>query len=112
MKNQKFSINLLMRVLIMAVSIMISSATFAQKSKSKVPAAPALTSAGVTAAEITAALDEAYNKFVDVKEGKNADYIKELANVDPKIFGIALVTTDGQVFTKGDITSARPTGPK
>ena len=51
------------------------------------------------------ALDEAYNKFVNVKEGKNADYIKELANVDPKIFGIALVTTDGQVFTKGDIAS-------
>ena len=25
--------------------------------------------------------------------------------MDPKIFGIALVTTDGQVFTKGDIAS-------
>jgi glutaminase len=55
--------------------------------------------------QIQAALDEAYNKFKDVKEGKNADYIKELATVDPKIFGIAIVTTDGQVFTKGDIQS-------
>ena len=52
MKNQKISANLLISVIIMAVSLMISSATFAQKSKSKVPAAPALTSAGVTAAEI------------------------------------------------------------
>ena len=59
----------------------------------------------LTAEKINAALDEAYNKFKDVKEGKNADYIKELANVDSKIFGIALVTADGQVYTKGDVTS-------
>ncbi len=50
-------------------------------------------------------LDEAYNKFKDLKEGKNADYIKELANVDPNIYGIALVTADGRVFVKGDISS-------
>ncbi|AEV98484.1 glutaminase [Niastella koreensis] len=56
-------------------------------------------------AEIEKALDEAYNKFKDLKEGKNADYIKELANVDPNIFGIALITIDGKVYTKGDINS-------
>jgi glutaminase len=61
--------------------------------------------AQLTKQNIEAALNEAYNKFKDLKEGKNADYIKELANVDPNIFGIALVTTDGQVYTKGDITS-------
>ena len=55
--------------------------------------------------EIQAALDEAYMKFKDLKEGKNADYIKELANVDPNIFGIALVTTDGTVYTQGDVSS-------
>lgn len=59
----------------------------------------------LTKETIQKALDEAYAKFKDLKEGKNADYIKELANVDPNIFGIALVTTDGQVYTKGDITS-------
>jgi glutaminase len=59
----------------------------------------------LTKENIQKALDEAYAKFKDLKEGKNADYIKELANVDPNIFGIALVTTDGQVYTKGDITS-------
>jgi glutaminase len=59
----------------------------------------------LTKEKIQAALNEAYDKYKDVKEGKNADYIKELANVDSKIFGIALVTTDGQVYTKGDITS-------
>jgi glutaminase len=59
----------------------------------------------LTKEKIQAALDEAYAKFKDVKEGKNADYIKELATVDPKIFGIAIVTADGQVFTKGDVES-------
>jgi glutaminase len=59
----------------------------------------------LTKANIEKALNEAYDKFKNLKEGKNADYIKELANVDPNIFGIALVTVDGQVYTKGDIQS-------
>src|SRR3954449_489090 len=59
----------------------------------------------LTKEKIDAVLKDAYNKFKDLKEGKNADYIKELANVDPNIFGIALVTTDGQVYTMGDVTS-------
>ncbi len=56
-------------------------------------------------ANIEKVMKEAYEKFKDVKEGANADYIKELATVDPNIFGIALVTTDGQVYTAGDIKS-------
>jgi glutaminase len=59
----------------------------------------------MTAANIDAALDEAYEKFKAVKEGKNADYIQELAAVDPTIFGVALVTTDGRMHTKGDVDS-------
>ena len=54
---------------------------------------------------ITAALNEAYAKFKDLQEGKNADYIPALAKVDPKLFGIVLVTTDGKVYTAGDIKS-------
>ena len=42
-------------------------------------------------------------KYKDLKEGKNADYIPALAKVDPNIFGIALVTADGQVYTAGDV---------
>ncbi|MBC7311366.1 MAG: glutaminase [Rhizobium sp.] len=38
-------------------------------------------------------------------EGKVADYIPELAKVDPNQFGIALTTVDGQVFTAGDATT-------
>jgi glutaminase len=56
-------------------------------------------------AEIQAALDAAYAKYKDIQEGKNADYIPALAKVDPKIYGIALVTTDGKVYTAGDVNS-------
>jgi glutaminase len=55
--------------------------------------------------EIKAALDNAYSKVVNVKEGKNADYIPALAKVNSNIFGIALVTTDGRVYTEGDVKS-------
>ena len=56
-------------------------------------------------AQIQAALDAAYAEFKDLKDGANADYIPALAKVDPNIFGIALVTADGRVYTKGDVTS-------
>ena len=65
---------------------------------------------GAVAAElspkvINAALDAAYEKYRGLQEGKNADYIPALAKVDPDLYGIALVTTDGKVFTKGDVGS-------
>jgi glutaminase len=55
--------------------------------------------------EIEAALNAAYEKYQTVQEGKNADYIPALAKVDPKIYGIALVTNDGKIYTAGDVTS-------
>lgn len=55
--------------------------------------------------EIQAALDSALSTFKDVKEGANADYIPALARVDSKIFGIALVTPNGKVYTSGDVKS-------
>lgn len=56
-------------------------------------------------AEIQAALDAAYAKYKDLEEGANADYIPALAKVDSKIYGIALVTADGKVYTAGDVES-------
>jgi glutaminase len=56
-------------------------------------------------ADIQKALDAAYSKYQSLQEGKNADYIPALAKVDSNIYGIALVTTDGKVYTKGDISS-------
>jgi len=46
---------------------------------------------------------EAYDKFKGDTNGKNADYIPYLAKVDSKMFGIAIVTTDNQVLTLGDV---------
>jgi glutaminase len=48
-------------------------------------------------------VDAAFAKFKTLKEGKNADYIPALAKVDPNLFGIALVTTDGKVYSAGDL---------
>jgi glutaminase len=53
--------------------------------------------------DIQKAVDAAYAKFRNLKDGKNADYIPALAKVDPNLFGIAIVTADGKVYTAGDV---------
>jgi glutaminase len=53
---------------------------------------------------VAAVVQEAYDKFKNEARGKNADYIPYLAQVDSKLFGIAIVTTDNQVVTKGDVS--------
>ena len=55
------------------------------------------------AAAIQAAIDKAYEDYKGLEEGAVADYIPALAKVDPKVYGIALVTTDGKVYTAGDL---------
>src|SRR5688572_31821793 len=55
-------------------------------------------------AQIEAVVREAYDRFRNDTGGKNADYIPYLAQVDSKLFGIAIVTTDNQVVSTGDIT--------
>jgi glutaminase len=54
-------------------------------------------------ADIETALDAAHAKYKGLKEGANADYIPALAKVPPDLFGVALVTVDGQVYTVGDV---------
>jgi len=56
-----------------------------------------------TPGDIQQAVDAAYAKFRTLQEGKNADYIPALAKVDPNLFGIAVVTADGKVYTAGDV---------
>lgn len=52
---------------------------------------------------VESVIREAYEKFGSDTGGKNADYIPYLAQVDSKLFGIAAVTTDNQVFSLGDV---------
>jgi glutaminase len=53
--------------------------------------------------QVQAIMQEAYDKYKSDTRGKNADYIPVLAKVDSKLFGIAIVTTDNQVSTVGDV---------
>ncbi|MEO1938951.1 MAG: glutaminase A [Sulfurimonas sp.] len=53
--------------------------------------------------EVAKVVKEAYVKYKNLKEGKNADYIKALAEVDPKLFGIVVVDKYGNVFEAGDV---------
>jgi glutaminase len=55
--------------------------------------------------QIDAALKAAHAKYATLQEGANADYIPALAEVDPNIFGIVLVTVDGKVYSVGDVSS-------
>jgi len=53
-----------------------------------------------------AILIEAYENFKNDTSGKNADYIPALAQVDSRLYGIAIVTTDGRVYKVGDVDHA------
>jgi glutaminase len=46
---------------------------------------------------------EAHARFKEDPSGKNADYIPYLATVPSHLFGMVVVTTDGRVFTAGDV---------
>jgi glutaminase len=70
------------------------------------PAAARRSPVAPTREQVEAVVREAYNKFKTDTRGKNADYIPELAHVDSNLFGIAIVTTDNQVVTVGDVDYA------
>jgi glutaminase len=76
------------------VTVLVVSPVSAQTERS--PVAP-------TREKAEAIVREAYNKFRSDTSGKNADYIPYLAQVDSRLFGVAIVTTDNQVFELGDV---------
>jgi len=71
-------------------------------------AVPLTTSAqGTPGAQVLSrAVQEAYEKFKDVKDGANADYIPELAKVPSELFGVAIVTARGDIYAAGDVDYA------
>jgi glutaminase len=80
------------RLLLAAVLVTVQVAAGAQT----VPSAQAL----------ERAVQEAYAKFKEVKDGAPAGYIPELAKVPPELFGVAIVTAGGEVYTAGDVDYA------
>jgi glutaminase len=79
-----------------AASLVVSFSLLAQTAVHVSPVAP-------KREQIQAAVDEAYASFKADKGGKNADYIPYLAKVNPNLFGIAVVSTDGQMLSVGDV---------
>ena len=57
-------------------------------------------------AQVETVVREAYERYKSDTSGKNADYIPFLAQVDSKMFGIAIVTTDNQTVQMGEVTYA------
>src|SRR5574341_2283074 len=51
---------------------------------------------------VRAALLEMHAKYRNHFAGAVASYIPELSKVNPALFGIALATTDGEVYEVGD----------
>ena len=47
-------------------------------------------------------LQDLHQKYQHLQEGKLANYIPELAKVNPELFSICVMTIDGQIFTVGD----------
>ncbi|KAA9332629.1 glutaminase A [Adhaeribacter soli] len=87
-------------ILAMAFFLFFSGAGYqasAQKKHAKPNAATSSDKGG-----IEGAVNEAYNKYKDLKEGKNADYIPELAKVPSEQFAIVVIAPDGKVYSKGD----------
>ena len=70
-----------------------------QAQKARSPVAP-------SHEQVQQVVNTAYAKFKSDTSGKNADYIPYLAKVDSNLFGVAVVSTDNQIVTTGDIKYA------
>jgi glutaminase len=58
--------------------------------------------AGLSAGPIEQYLAALHARLAELREGAVATYIPELAKVDPDLFGIAIATVDGKVYSVGD----------
>ncbi len=48
-------------------------------------------------------ITQIYQKTLDINEGKVADYIPQLANVNPELYGISFCSVKGELFSIGDV---------
>ena len=55
---------------------------------------------------INAIMDSVYKRHLANRNGALADYIPELAQVEPESYGIALATVHGQIYSVGDADRA------
>ena len=93
MKARRQSIHATVVVTLLALASV--TPTFGQAAKRVSPVAP-------SPKQVQTLVNQAYEKFKTNKAGKNADYIPELGKVNPSLYGVVAVTTDGQIFSAGD----------
>jgi glutaminase len=58
--------------------------------------------ANLTPERYQAAVDEAYELYKDLDEGKNADYIPILTKTPSDLFGVVIATRDGKLYIAGE----------
>lgn len=63
----------------------------------------ALSAQAQTPAEFQAAVDRAHASYLGLKDGANADYIPILTETPSDLFGVVIVTREGEVFKAGDV---------
>jgi glutaminase len=59
-------------------------------------------SAELTPEDYQRVVDDAYEKFKDLKAGANADYIPILETVPSDLFGVVIATRTGKIYTAGE----------
>ena len=92
MLRRRFSLQIAAMLLV----ALLSTVPFSVLGQKASPVAP-------NRAQVETVVREAYDKFKSDTSGKNADYIPFLAQVDSKMFGVAIVTTDNQVISMGEV---------
>ncbi|WP_211327087.1 glutaminase A [Chitinophaga flava] len=75
---------------LMGISLLWPHCTYAQKNEL------------LTEKHIREVMQQAYDRFKNTSGGANASYIPYLADIDPKLYGIAVCTADGKVLELGD----------
>ena len=75
--------------------VLVSLALLPAIASAQAPAKP-------TAEDFQRVVDEAYAKFKDVEEGANANYIPILDTVPSELFGVAIATRDGKIYSAGE----------
>ncbi|MBE9206707.1 glutaminase A [Nostoc sp. LEGE 06077] len=56
----------------------------------------------IVSSPLLSVLQDLHSKYKSLQEGAVANYIPELAKVNPDLFSICIVTVDGQVYEVGD----------
>ncbi|MEP4484607.1 MAG: glutaminase A [Halioglobus sp.] len=53
--------------------------------------------------QLSDVLASAYRFAIEIDDGSTAQYIPALASADPDKFGLVVITTDGAIYTQGDV---------